>query len=413
MIKKHNIILGFVGCLVVGSVLLLKLIMPTQAAISAPRSIVIEGGDTQYDLRLWWVNPDNSDLDHINICYATSLSNPYGTIIVDGDQALPNKVGTYQVNRLTLDRYYYFYLTAVDKDGNQSVPTEIIKTRTRIGEDITAPLPPNSVTIEPLSYSSLKLSWINSETDDFYKVSVYRSKSVVVNEDATNFVDYYVGLPTEPGSFTDTGLDPDSMYYYRLISEDVKGNKSESVIVSGTTLTPPIAPVDPEPELIDEPSINVPEPPLIIPNNIPPANLFDYRGSFVDQSGVVGTGSDGVLTHIVQAEKGSVIDMWVQFKNTSAYQWWFKDPLDSDSIHEVRLGLTKDANSLFTDNNWISTNRLAKIVEDVLPGEVTTLNFKISIPENLTSGDYKLSVGLVAEWVSWIYDDIHWEIQVS
>ena len=159
--------------------------------------------------------------------------------------------------------------------------------------------------------------------------------------------------------------------------------------------------------------MNVPSPPSKSPDNIPPTSNFDYRASFIDQSGTVDTGADGMLTHIVQASRGYTVDMWIQFKNTSYFQWWFKDPLDPNNIHEIRLGLTKDNTSPFTHDSWISTNRITKIVENTLPGEITTLNFKLFIPTDIPLGNYKLSVGLVAEWITWIYDDVHWEIQVS
>ena len=181
---------------------------------------------------------------------------------------------------------------------------------------------------------------------------------------------------------------------------------------------------DPSPELDLDPvvpplsdeetkdSIDVPLPPTSAPDNIPLSNLFDYQASFVDQNGVVKAGNDGVITHVVQGAGGSDIDMWIRLKNTSLMQWWFAAPVNANHIHEIRLGLTKDISSLFTHNSWISTNRLTKITDNVLPGETSTLNFKLSIPEDTVPGAYKLSVGLVAEWIAWMYDDVHWEIQV-
>jgi len=167
-----------------------------------------------------------------------------------------------------------------------------------------------------------------------------------------------------------------------------------------------------EPETPSEPQVGVPQPPANPPVSIPPAYLFDYRAGFVDQNGTVGVGSDGILTHIVQGSRGSDIDMWVKFKNASSRQWWYENPADPDSIHQIRLGLTKDALSNFTHNSWISTNRLTKIEGNVAPGETATLNFKIHISQNLAPGAYKLSVGLVAEWIKWMYDDVHWEVRV-
>jgi len=159
-------------------------------------------------------------------------------------------------------------------------------------------------------------------------------------------------------------------------------------------------------------AITVPQP-KVAPAYFPDPSLFDYRASFVDQSGVVATGNDGILTHVVTGSRGSDIAVWIQFKNMSNRQWWYAKTLDPDDIHEVRLGLTKDTNSLFTHSDWISINRLTKISETVQPGGITTLQFRLHIPDSLAPGAYKLSVGLVAEWVKWMYDDVHWEVRVT
>lgn len=162
----------------------------------------------------------------------------------------------------------------------------------------------------------------------------------------------------------------------------------------------------------NQPSVVVPQP-KAAPAYFPDPSKFDYRASFIDQSGTVAVGNDGILTHMVSGSRGSDIVMWIKFKNTSGKQWWYQEPADPDDIHAIRLGLTKDATSQFIHSDWISINRLAKISQNVAPGAATTFQFRIHIPGNVAPGAYKLSVGLVAEWVKWIYDDVHWEVQVN
>ncbi len=402
--KKHNIILGMAICLIIGSVLSLKPISLVNAAIDTPRGVVVEGGDRQYELRVWWINPSNSELDHVNVYYSRLPLENFGIAATNND-VVPNEVSNGLIRSIDLNTWYYIYVTAVDGEGNESEPTTTLKRRSGTFPDLTSTTPVIATSIGGLSHNALTLNWTNPGDDDFFRTNIYRSteSSVAINE--TNLITQQVALPSTAKSYVDNNLSAKTLYYYRLVAEDTKGNISDAIVVSGNTLSSPVEPIDEEP-------VDVPEPPAVTPSNIPPAYLFDYQASFVGQNGTIGAGDDGILTHIVQANRGSVVDMWIQFKNDSAYQWWFKDPLDLNNIHEIRLGLTKDVDSPFTHNSWISTNRLTKISENIFPNQIATLNFKLHIPEDINPGAYKLSVGLVAEWIKWIYDDVHWEIMV-
>jgi len=391
-------------------------ISQSKAAIDPPRSILVEGGDSQYSLKFWWVNPDNENLDVINLYYSRSLSNQFGKISIKGEQVIANQPGNYLLDNLDINTYYYVYLTAVDNGGVESVPTTISKVRTRIGKDITSPGKVKDAETGIINRNSIKLVWSNPLDNDFYRTLIYRSELPNVPINDVSLVSYSIALPSSEDSFIDESLEFDKTYYYKLISEDLKGNQGESVTLSETTLPKLEEPENKEEKEIikdqNDEFIEIPEPPKIAPSNIPLAHLFDYQGIYVDQNGLVDKNSDGILTHVVQGQPGSDINMWIKFRNTSRYQWWFENPLDKDNIHEIRLGLTKDQTSQFVHYSWISTNRITKIAEDVLPLKTTTLNFTIHIPEDVKIGSYKLSVGLVAEWIQWIYDDIHWEIRV-
>jgi len=405
-----------VRAILLGLLLVFGMANPTFATIAAPRALVVEKGDVTTSLNVFWVNPDDVNLDHINVYLSVLPLENFGKVAeVDGDNALSNQIGRCTITDLnTSVSYYYVYLTAVDKTGNESIATITLKRRLGTSEDITSTLPVSSVSINNITSNSLQLNWTNPSDTDFYRVAIYRSKVSPVEINATNRIGYKVGLSSMGDNFVDNNLDPSTLYYYKLVAEDVKSNQSDAVTISETTLAQPVAPpvVPPVTPPAGTPRI-VPSPPTTVPNNIPSARLFDYRASFVDQNGTVENGSDGILTHVVEAARGTDVDMWIKFKNTSWKQWWFVNPLDADSIHQIRLGLTKDASSPFVQNDWISTNRITKIASNILPGEVATLNFKIHIPETFVPGAYKLSVGLIAEWIKWMYDDVHWEIRIS
>jgi hypothetical protein len=405
--KIINFLAGLVGL-----ILVIDMAGSAQAAIAPPRTLIAESGDMRTNMNLFWINPNDANLDHINVYFSTLPLQNFGRIAeVSGDNALPNQVGEYVIRNLSTSvDYYYIYLTAVDKAGSESVPTITLERRLGIVRDVYPTAPVSNVSINNITSSSVQLNWINPSDTDFYRTVIYRSKTSLVEINNTNLIGYKINLPSTADNFADNNLDSTTTYYYKLISEDVKSNLSDAVSVSATTLAQPIIPPLVPP--IDTPRI-VPLPPTTAPNNVPSARLFDYRASFVDQSGTVGLNSDNILTHIVNATRGSDIDMWIKFKNISSRQWWFVNPLDADSIHQIRLGLTKDATSPFVQNDWVSTNRITKISSNILPSEVATLNFKLHIPDNTAPGAYKLSVGLIAEWIKWMYDDVHWEIRVS
>ena len=191
------------------------------------------------------------------------------------------------------------------------------------------------------------------------------------------------------------------------------GNQTISLAaleIKSLVVEPVLPPVnEPSPSLDD--AVTVPLPPTTVPANLPAPSKFDYRAVFVDQNGTVGPNKQGILTHIIQVHPGEDIDMWLTMKNVGK-SVWLANPSNPDQVNQVRLGLTKDATSLFTHLSWLSINRLTAVSQDIASGSTATINFKLHISKNQSPGKYQLSVGLVAEWVKWIFDDIHWEIQV-
>ncbi|RLC37724.1 hypothetical protein DRH29_01390 [candidate division Kazan bacterium] len=393
-----------------GILLLSAMIAPLRAvaAIDAPWGVVVEEGDSKYDLRLWWANPNIANLDHINLYMAAgSLEHP-SVIEVGGEQARPHQIGTYQVEDLISGVWYYFYLVAVDTKGNESPRTDYYKRRTGIAADVTSPYSVSSVFVNDVRHDGLTLNWANPGDDDFYRTLIYRSTDSNVLASETNLLGRQVALPSTVKKYVDSGLEPETTYYYRLVAEDVKGNKSESVIVSETTQAAPVA--EPEPEPVEPSESEDQDDAGIVPDVMPNPALFDYRAEWVSQSGTV---NNAGTAHVVTASVGETITLELTLKNTGSSWWYFKTP---DNAHEVKIGTWNEADriSLFKADSWLSVNRASTLDAVVPTGSMATFSFDLTIPADTAAGVYSEYFRPVAEYVEWFGPTgIFWEIEVN
>jgi len=113
----------------------------------------------------------------------------------------------------------------------------IVDARGRIYQDFVELRPPSAPTalvIDPgLGVDRLKVSWTQSVSTDAARYNVYRALAsggpyTLANED-----------PVAHGYFVSTGLDPNTVYYFRATTVDTSGNESPvSVTYSGSTNPP-------------------------------------------------------------------------------------------------------------------------------------------------------------------------------
>jgi len=398
-----------IGYIVWGILLLSTMIAPLRAvaAIDAPRGIVVEEGDSQYNLRVWWINPSNTELDYVRVYFSRLPLEDFGIATTQND-VVPNEVSSAEITNIDLDTYYYIYLTAVDLEGNESESTTTLKRRSGTAADVTSPWGVSSVSISNIQHNELTLNWTNPGDDDFYRTLIYRSTDSNVLASETNLLGQQVALPSTAKKYVDSGLEPEIIYYYRLVAEDTKGNKSESIIVSGTTQAAPVAEPEPEPVEPSEPEDQ--DDASIVPDVMPNPVLFDYQAEWVSQSGTVNSAG---TAHVVSASVGETITLELTLKNIGSAWWYFTTP---DNAHEVKIGTWNEADrtSMFQAGSWLSANRASRMGTVVPTGETVTFNFDITIPVKTAPGTYAEYFRPVAEYVEWFGPTgIFWEIEVN
>ncbi|HHW71539.1 MAG TPA: cellulase family glycosylhydrolase, partial [Clostridiales bacterium] len=100
-------------------------------------------------------------------------------------------------------------------------------------EDTTSPTSPRGLKATTLSNSSIKLEWNKNSESDLAGYKVYRSTTSNFTPNNSNFIKQVTA-----NTYTDTGLNPNTTYYYKITAVDTSGNESEpSAQVSATTLS--------------------------------------------------------------------------------------------------------------------------------------------------------------------------------
>ncbi|RKY88681.1 hypothetical protein DRQ11_03090 [candidate division KSB1 bacterium] len=139
---------------------------------------------------------------------------------------------------------YYYKVYVYDKGGLSAGSNEVNST-TLVDE------PPDSVTLfVPINatQSSLYLTWTQSKDEDFSSYRLFRSETPGVSNSS-----YFVTIIIDKTVtyFTDTGLEDNTTYYYRLYVYDQVGNATPSNEVSGETT----ANEAPTPVILSVPSV--------------------------------------------------------------------------------------------------------------------------------------------------------------
>ena len=102
--------------------------------------------------------------------------------------------------------------------------------------DATPPAPPTGLTATAVSSSKIDLDWDDNTEPDLEKYRVYQSTTSGFTPGPDTFM-----AETTVSSYSDTGLNASTTYYYRVTAVDMSGNESEpSAEASATTPEAPI-----------------------------------------------------------------------------------------------------------------------------------------------------------------------------
>jgi len=176
--------------------------------LTAPTSLTAAGEGTN-KVNLAWTNGEGET------AYKIERQNGTSWLLVTTTAA---DVDDYQVTGLVAGTAYNFRIKAVNAGGD-SVPSALASTTTAPGMAV--------VTLTSLSKSSIKLTWANLATNNGYEV-----------ERSTDGSDWeQIATPLKNVvTCSDTGLETDTLYYYRVRASNAAGNGEYSAAKSTRTL---------------------------------------------------------------------------------------------------------------------------------------------------------------------------------
>jgi chitodextrinase len=202
-------------------------------APNAPIGLVAEAtsGST---IDLTWAANSEKDLMGYQIYMndtGTGLVGPFHIINVTS-----NDETSYTVENLAEETAYYFKLRAFDEVPNISQFSKVANATT---PDTTPPTTPTGLRVINTTYDTITLTWEPNPEDDVIGYRLYRYNSKANNAEK---IEPSGGLIKET-QFKDTGLDDNTVYYYRLLAKDDADLISPlTEHVSGKTLERPRAP---------------------------------------------------------------------------------------------------------------------------------------------------------------------------
>ncbi|MBN2532755.1 MAG: glycoside hydrolase family 9 protein [Spirochaetales bacterium] len=185
-------------------------------------------GSSQINLD-WQDNPE-SDLDHYHVYRSRTSGFTPGASTLVGSAP----VSSFADTDLQAETLYYYRITAVDTSRNESSPSSRVS-GTTLTPDPDPPGAPEGLYVSSVDSFSITLEWDDNPEPDLSKYRIYRGTSGTFTPSSSNRVgDSLVS------NYTDTGLTPQSTYYYKVCAVDTSANESTpSSAVSGTTLPPP------------------------------------------------------------------------------------------------------------------------------------------------------------------------------
>jgi hypothetical protein len=137
---------------------------------------------------------------------------------------VPANTTTYADTTVQAQKTYYYRVRAYNASGNSSYTDEVNVTTPACG---TPPNKPTNLSASALSTTEIKLTWSdNSDNEDGFKLER--------KEEGGTYTEIKT-LPANTTSYTDTGLKPNTTYYYRIRAYNSVGYSDYSNEANATT----------------------------------------------------------------------------------------------------------------------------------------------------------------------------------
>lgn len=199
-------------------------------APNAPTGLSAEAlSDAQ--IRLTW----NPNIDNDLNGYLVYMHDPIKDLPGDFElkYTLPKTNTTQVISGLSEQITYQFKLKAFDEVPNNSTFSVVVNATP---PDLTTPSAPKGLKVSNHTYSSLTITWEANTDKDVIGYILFRSKS------NTNGFENITDI-TNITRYIDTGLDEETMYYYKLKAiDDANLESSFSEVINGATLLGPKPP---------------------------------------------------------------------------------------------------------------------------------------------------------------------------
>ncbi len=192
------------------------IIVPDQARPDPPTNLVAEI-DTNGIVQIAWTPSKAADLRGYKIFWG---NDPTEEMVAINGKATTDNYYSWQINDKVLNEKLYLFVTSEDKSYRKSKPSEVIAVDR---PDKVPPIQPYMDRVIPgLGY--LTVAWQPSPSEDVQTQYLYRKK-----EDAPDYDwELITDLNFDVYAYSDTFVDIDEFYEYKIKAEDDAGNTSFS-----------------------------------------------------------------------------------------------------------------------------------------------------------------------------------------
>lgn len=169
---------------------------------------------SESQINLDWRDNREPDLSHYNVYSSMTAGGPYDPVdSVD--------ISSYPDTELEPGTTYYYVVTAVDTDGNESADSEEASATTE-GGVVYPPAAPSNLNATAFSSSQIDLTWQdNANNEEGFKIERDSVQIAMVGANVT--------------SYSDNGLDPSTTYTYYVCAYNSAGDSGYTGPSSATT----------------------------------------------------------------------------------------------------------------------------------------------------------------------------------